>query len=92
MLSFAGLLLASASALGGLLVILCAFAGGFGTLSEHYAPKYGLFYRCVHYGAVVSLSAILFAFLSGIWPRGVIRWQSLASALGTLAFWLVATT
>jgi len=91
MLSFSGLLLASASALWGLVVILYAFAGGFGTLPEHYAPNYGLFYRCVLCGAVVSLLAILLA-LSGTWRKGAIRWQSLASALGTLAFWLVATT
>lgn len=92
MLSFSGLLLASASALWGLSVILYALANGFGTVpTEHYAPNYELFYRCVRYGGIVSLLAILLA-LSGIWRRGAIRWQSLASAVGTLAFWLVATT
>ena len=56
-ISLCGLLLASASALWGLLVIFYAYAGGFGTLPEHYAPNYGLFYRCVRYGAIVSLLA-----------------------------------
>jgi hypothetical protein len=89
--SFCGLILASASALLGLWVILYAFAGGFGTVVEHNGPEYELFYGCVHYGAIVSILALLLA-LCGIWRKGPIRWQSLASAIGTLALWMVATT
>ncbi|HWG21129.1 MAG TPA: hypothetical protein VG225_11425 [Terracidiphilus sp.] len=91
MLSFLGFLLASASASYGLCVALYAQAGGFGTESANYVPDYESFYRCVRIGGVVSLSALALA-LAGVWRRGAIRWQALASALGTLAFWLVATT
>jgi hypothetical protein len=41
--SFCGLILASASALLGLWLILYAFAGGFGTIPEHNGPEYELF-------------------------------------------------
>jgi hypothetical protein len=92
LLSFSGLVLASASALYGLWVILYASANGFGTVSfTNYSPDYESFYKCVRYGAALSLLALLLA-LCGVWRRGEIRWHSLASALGTLAFWLVATT
>lgn len=80
LLSFSGLVLASASALYGLWVILYASANGFGTVSfTNYSPDYESFYKCVRYGAALSLLALLLA-LCGVWRRGVIRWHSLASA------------
>lgn len=91
MLSLLGFFLASASASYGLCVVLYSLLGGFGTGSLNYAPDYESFYRCVRNGGIASLSALAFA-LAGVWGRSALRWQSLASALGTLAFWLVATT
>ena len=91
MLSLLGFFLASASALYGLCVVLYSLLGGFGTESSNYAPDYQSFYRCVRYGGIASLSALALA-VAGIWGRGAVRWLSPASALGTLAFWLIATT
>jgi hypothetical protein len=86
-LSFVGFLLASASALFALWLIFFGIGkGGF-----DYVPDYSFFYRCVGRGAVLSLLAIVFA-LGGVWQRNSLRWQAPASAVGTLAFWLIATT
>ena len=90
-LSFIGFLFSTASALSALGIIVFAGAGGFGTTSTNYAPDYGLFYRCVGWGAVLSAVGIVFA-IGGVWRPNSIRWQSLTSAIGTLAFWLLATT
>ena len=92
--SFVGFVLASLSALYGIWIIFYASSNGFGTVplqNRGYAPDYELFYRCVKYGARVSLAALLFA-LIGVWRKGTVRWQSLISAIGTFAFWVVATT
>jgi hypothetical protein len=85
-LSFAGFLLASASALFALWTILYALGGGF----EH-LPGYSFFYQCLRRGAVLSLLGIAFS-VGGVWRRSPLRWQAPASAVGTLAFWLLATT
>jgi hypothetical protein len=65
--------------------------GGF--LSSHagYSPDYDLFYKFIRRGVVLSLSATVFA-IGGVWREWSVRWQVTASAVGTLAFWLLATT
>lgn len=90
-LSFIGFLLATASALYGLWMIVYALQGGFLPKYPHYSPDYRSLYRIIRIGAVISLSGIVFA-LGGIGRRGPVRWQAPASAVGTLAFWLIATT
>jgi len=85
-LSFIGFLLASASALFAIWVIFFGVGGGF----EH-PLDYSFFYRCIGRGVVLSLSALVFA-IGGVWQRNSLRWQAPASAIGTLAFWLLATT
>jgi hypothetical protein len=90
-LSFIGFLLATASALYGLWMIFFAEAGGFLTTYPNYSPDYGLLYKFIRRGALLSLLGTLFA-IGGIWRRGPVRWQAPASAVGTLAFWLLATT
>jgi hypothetical protein len=90
-LSFVGFLLATASALYGLWMIGYGGAGGFLTSYPNYSPDYGLLYRFIRRGAVLSLLGTLFA-IGSVWRRGPVRWQAPASAVGTLAFWLLATT
>ena len=92
-LSFVGLLLASVSGAFALFLITYGWSGGFehtGGLSS-YSPNYGLFYRWVRVGILLSLAGLIFS-IGGIWRSGAVRWQAPASALGTLAFWLLATT
>lgn len=92
-LSFIGFLLASASALFALTMIGYALAGGF----EHtanmlsYSPNFSLFFRWMQRGEVLSLSSLAFA-LGGVFRRSSTRLQAPASAVGMLAFWLLATT
>ena len=83
-LSFVGFLLASASAVLAMSTVVYASNGGFET-------SYSFFYRVVGRGAVISLLATIFA-IGGVWRQGSLRWQAPAGAIGTLAFWLVATT
>ena len=90
-LSFVGFLLATASALYGFWMIVFGATGGFLTGSSGYSPDYGLLYKFIRRGAVLSSFGTLFA-LGGIWRRSSVRWQAPASAVGTLAFWLLATT
>jgi hypothetical protein len=92
-LSFVGFLLASVSAIFALGMVAYASAGGFEHTwnSTSYSPNYSLFFRWMQRGEVLSLAAIAFS-LGGIFKRSVIRWQAPASAVGTLAFWLIATT
>ncbi len=81
-LSFTGLVLATASAALGLCTILFA-RSGFLALREDVLLR-----RAVQLGAVLSLAGILFS-LAGIWRTSATRWQAPASALGTLAFWFI---
>jgi len=90
-LSFIGFLFATASALYGFWMIVYGLNGGFVSSPPHYSPDYGLLYRFIRVGGILSLSGILFA-IGGIGRRGPVRWQAPASAVGTLAFWLIATT
>jgi len=92
-LSFVGFLFASASALFALWVMAYGESGGFEHTAgiAYYSPNYGFFYRCIVRGAVLSFVAVAFA-LGGVWRRSSIRWQAPACAVGTLAFWLLATT
>jgi hypothetical protein len=92
-LSFVGFLLASVSAIFALWMVVYASAGGF----EHtpnmttYSPNYSLFFRWMQRGEVLSLVAVAFT-VGGVFKRSAIRWQAPASAVGTLAFWLIVTT
>lgn len=92
-LSFIGFLFASASALFALSMIFWAFSGGFEHAhgSPDYSPNFSLFYWFVRGGVVLSILGLAFA-LGGVWRRGATRWLAPASAIGTLAFWLLATT
>jgi hypothetical protein len=85
-LSFLGFLLATSSALLGLAVILIAMGGVF----QNY-DHMRLFYRSILIGAVLSVLGCLFA-IAGAWKSHSLRWQAPLSAVGTLAFWLIATT
>jgi len=92
-LSFIGFLLASVSALFALSMIGYGLAGGF----EHtpnmqgYSTNFSLFFRWMQRGEFLSLSALGVA-LGGVFQRSATRWLAPASAVGTLAFWLLATT
>lgn len=86
-LSFVGFLLATASALYGLWTIGYGAEGGFIT-SHGYLPNYGLFYRFVRRGAILSVLGFAFA-ICGVWRRSVVRWQAPATAVGTFACWLL---
>lgn len=92
-LSFVGFLLASVSALCALWMIAYASAGGFEHTANlpHYSPNFSRFFRWMQRGEVLSLAALVFA-LGGVFRRSPIRWQAPVSALGALAFWLLATT
>jgi hypothetical protein len=92
-LSFIGFVLASASALFALWMIAYASGGRFEHTANipYYSPNYSLFYLYIRRGSVLSLLGIVFA-IGGVWGRGPVRWQAPASALGTLAFWLIVTT
>jgi|SRR6185503_1953136 len=90
-LSFIGFLFATASALFALWTILFASGGGFGTSEPHYAPKYALLFRYIRWGALTSALGIVFA-IAGVWRSNLLRWHALTGAVGSLAFWLLATT
>jgi len=92
-LSFLGFLLASASALFALWMMAFALGGGFEHTPNisYYSPNYSLFYQCIRRGSVLALLAIVFA-VGGVWRRSRLRWQAPVSAVGILAFWLLATT
>jgi len=90
-LSFVGFGIATSSALYAIWIILYAGSNGFGTAFDHYAPDYDAFYRCVVREMILSFVGTVFA-IGGIFRRGPVRWQAPASAVGTLAFWLLATT
>jgi hypothetical protein len=90
-LSFVGLLLVTASALYGLWIICYGANGGFQNSYSNASINLHLFYRFIGRGMVLTLMALLFG-IGGMWRRGPLRWQSPASAVGMLAFWLIATT
>ena len=90
-LSFVGFLLATASALFALWIIVFGAGGGFVTKGPNYAPDYAFFYRWVRWGALLSAAGIAFA-IGGVWRPNSLRWQALTSTIGSLAFWLLATT
>jgi hypothetical protein len=91
--SFAGFVLASASALFALLMVLYAEGGGFEHTLDNssYSPNYSLFFRWMQRGEVLSLAAFIVS-IGGVFRRSSTRWQAPLGALGTLAFWLIATT
>ena len=81
-LSFVAFILASSSAALGFATLLYAQAHPFG----FYDPVLLRIYRC---GALLSCTAALSAF-AGVWRSHALRWYAPASAIGTLAFWLMA--
>ena len=92
-LSFVGFVLASLSGVFALLVIAYGWSGGFEHTAglSYYSSNYGLFYCCIRVGVLISLAGLVFS-IGGAWRSSSVRWQAAASALGTLAFWLLATT
>jgi hypothetical protein len=82
--SLIAFVIASLSAAVGLGTIGYALHGGF-------KQEYDFFYRVVALGGAISLAGILVA-LGGIWRKNSLRWFALAGSVGTLAFWIVATT
>ncbi len=85
-LSFIGFTLASASAVLALSAIAFAELGGFQSNSGFF-----LFAKAIKTGGILSSAGFLFS-LAGLWQKSPTRWQAPASAIGTLVFWLVATT
>jgi hypothetical protein len=92
-LSFIGFVLGSFSALFALWIIVYSSAGGFQHSSNisYDSLNYSFFYQCVLCGSALSVLGIAFA-VGGVWRKSQLRWQALASTVGTLAFWLLATT
>jgi hypothetical protein len=83
-LSFSGFIAASASAAFALWTILYASTGRFESGNV-------LFYRVIAWGGALSVLGIAFS-IGGMWRKSPLRWCASASALGTLAFWTLATT
>jgi hypothetical protein len=48
-----------------------------------------LLLRIYRWGALLSLSGTVFAFI-GVWRPGPLRWHAPACAVGTLLFWFAA--
>jgi hypothetical protein len=85
MISFVGFLAASLSAVLGLAIILYPWNGA----EDDAVMK--LFYRWIALEAALSILGFALA-VAGIWKPNRLRWQAPIGALGTLAFWLIATT
>jgi hypothetical protein len=82
-LSLIGFTLATASGLLAISAMLYARAvGGF----PFYDP---LLLRIYRWGALLSLSGIVFAVI-GVWRPSPLRWHAPACAIGTLLFWFAA--
>jgi hypothetical protein len=80
--SLFGFLLATASAL--LAISSVAYA------RVHYFPYYDpLLMRILRLGALLSMAGFAFA-IGGVWRKNVLRWFAVASAVGTIAFWVLA--
>ena len=83
-LSFSGFITATASAAFAIWTILYASSDGF-------KGGYGLFYRVIAWGGILSILSLVCS-IAGIWRKGPLRWWAPFSSLGTLAFWMIATT
>jgi hypothetical protein len=81
-LSLISFVLATASALLGVLSIMYGVIHGF----PYYDP---LLLRIFRVGALLSLGGIGFG-VCGVWRPGPLRWHAPTSATATLAFWIVA--
>jgi hypothetical protein len=81
-LSLVGFVLATTSALLAVLSI--------GYAQIHHFPYYDpLLLRIFRSGTLLSLSGILFG-ISGVWRPSSLRWYAPASAVATIAFWVLA--
>ena len=91
-LSFAGLVCSSSSAIFAICVILFANLGGFlySTGPVNYETNYRLILYCIWIGAALAAIGFVLA-IGGLWRRNPLRWLAPASAIATLAFWLVQT-
>jgi len=81
-LSLFGFILATASALLAVSSIAYAQAHAF----RFYDPS---LLRIFRWGALLSIAGLLLG-IGGVWRKNSLRWHSPVSALGTLAFWLLA--
>ncbi len=82
MLSFAGFILATASALLAVSSIVYA--------QIHHFPYYDpLLLRIFRWGFLLSFLGIVFG-VSGVWRSSPLRWHAPVSGLGMLAFWTMA--
>ena len=81
-MSLIGFFLATASSLLAIsTVVYATVIGGF----PFYDPTLIRIYK---YGALLSLSGIVFSF-AGLWRPNALRWHSLLCAVVTLAFWFL---
>jgi hypothetical protein len=80
--SLIGLILATAS---GLLAISTAAYARIHSF-EFFDP---FLMRIFRWGFLLSLAGFVFA-MGGVWRKNSLRWHALASAVGTLAFWMIA--
>lgn len=83
-LSLAGFILATASALFAIFAVVYTQASGL----VFYDPQVLRIYR---WGCLLSLGGIAFS-ISGVWSRSPLRWLAPACSAGTLLFWLMAMT
>jgi len=82
-LSFAGFILATASALLGIFIIVHAqTTGGY----PFYDPRAMRIYAL---GTLLALGGIILG-IGGIWRPSSLRWHAPVSGLGMLAFWILA--
>jgi hypothetical protein len=84
MLSLIGFILATSSALLGVSSIAYAQIHRF----PYYDP---LLLRIFRSGILLSLGGVGFG-ISGVWRPSSLRWHAPASAIGTLAFWIVTAS
>jgi len=89
-LSFAGLLIATASGIFALGMIIFALRGGFQS-QPNSSTNFETLYRCLRIGSSLSLTAIAFSF-GGVWKQNSVRWLALATSFGMLCFWLAVST
>lgn len=83
-LSFAGFILATASAL--LAVAAMTYA------QVHHFPYYDpLLLRIFRCGALLSLGGIVFG-IGGVWRPNSLRWHAPASAVCMLTFWIIVAS
>ena len=84
-LSMTGFIFASASA------TLAILSVGYAEITHGFPFYDPRLLRIFRWGILLSLSGLLFG-VSGIWRHNSLRWHAPVSALGMLAFWIVAAS